>query len=70
MGVPPSSLQRELRDLAEAGILKTHRQGRMSYYPDRRADITTPSSPLKRPIPLSRWSRRRSSFRKSSAARA
>lgn len=32
MGVPPSSLQRELRDLAKAGILKTHRQGRMAYY--------------------------------------
>jgi len=32
MGVPSSSLQRELRDLSEAGILKTHRQGRMSYY--------------------------------------
>jgi len=32
MGVPSSSLQRELHDLAEAGILKTHRQGRMAYY--------------------------------------
>jgi len=32
MGVPPSSLQRELHDLAKAGILKTHRQGRMAYY--------------------------------------
>lgn len=32
MGVPPSSLQRELRDLEDAGILKTHRQGRMAYY--------------------------------------
>jgi DNA-binding transcriptional ArsR family regulator len=32
MGVPSSSLQRELRDLTEAGILKTHRQGRMVYY--------------------------------------
>lgn len=32
MGVPPSSLQRELHDLANAGILKTHRQGRMAYY--------------------------------------
>lgn len=32
MGVPSSSLQRELRDLTEAGILKTHRQGRMAYY--------------------------------------
>ena len=32
MGVPPSSLQRELQDLAQAGILKSHRQGRMVYY--------------------------------------
>lgn len=32
MGVPSSSLQRELRDLEEAGILKMHRQGRMAYY--------------------------------------
>jgi len=32
LGVPSSSLQRELRDLSEAGILKTHRQGRMVYY--------------------------------------
>jgi predicted nucleotidyltransferase len=32
MGVPASSLQRELQDLSEAGILKTHRQGRMAYY--------------------------------------
>jgi DNA-binding transcriptional ArsR family regulator len=32
MGVPASSLQRELRDLSEVGILKTHRQGRMVYY--------------------------------------
>src|SRR5262252_2105182 len=32
MGVPPSSLQRELQDLAQAGILRTHRQGRMAYY--------------------------------------
>jgi DNA-binding transcriptional ArsR family regulator len=32
MGVPSSSLQRELQDLTEAGILKTHRQGRMAYY--------------------------------------
>src|SRR5271154_5425789 len=32
MGVPPSSLQRELRDLTEVGILKTHRQGHMVYY--------------------------------------
>ena len=32
MGVPSSSLQRELRDLSETGILKTRRQGRMVYY--------------------------------------
>lgn len=32
MGVTPSSLQRELRDLTGAGILKSHRQGRMAYY--------------------------------------
>ena len=32
MGVPSSSLQRELQDLAAAGILKTHRQGRMVYF--------------------------------------
>lgn len=30
--VPSSSLQRELQDLTEAGILKSHRQGRMVYY--------------------------------------
>lgn len=32
MGVPSSSLQRELRDLEEAGVLKASRQGRMAYY--------------------------------------
>jgi DNA-binding transcriptional ArsR family regulator len=32
MGVPSSSLQRELRELTDAGILKSHRQGRMVYY--------------------------------------
>jgi predicted nucleotidyltransferase len=32
MGVPASSLQRELHDLSEVGILRTHRQGRMVYY--------------------------------------
>jgi DNA-binding transcriptional ArsR family regulator len=31
MGVPPSSLQREVRSLTAAGILKTYRQGRMVY---------------------------------------
>jgi predicted nucleotidyltransferase len=32
LGVPSSSLQRELQDLTAARILKTHRQGRMAYY--------------------------------------
>ena len=32
MRVPPSSLQRELQGLVQAGILRTHRQGRMVYY--------------------------------------
>jgi DNA-binding transcriptional ArsR family regulator len=32
MSVPSSSLQRELRDLSEVGILKTRRQGHMVYY--------------------------------------
>jgi hypothetical protein len=32
MKVPPSSLQREPQDLTDAGILKSHRQGRMVYY--------------------------------------
>jgi predicted nucleotidyltransferase len=32
MGVPSSSLQRELLHLTQAGILKTHRQGHMAYY--------------------------------------
>jgi DNA-binding transcriptional ArsR family regulator len=32
LGVPSSSLQRELHDLSEVGILKTHKQGRMVYY--------------------------------------
>jgi DNA-binding transcriptional ArsR family regulator len=32
MDVPPSSLARELRDLTEAGLLTTYRQGRMAYY--------------------------------------
>jgi len=32
MSVPSSSLQRELLDLTTAGILKTHRQGRMVYF--------------------------------------
>ena len=32
MGVPSSSLQRELQDLTKVGVLKNHRQGRMAYY--------------------------------------
>jgi predicted nucleotidyltransferase len=32
MGVPSSSLQRELRNLTTAGILNAHRQGRMTYF--------------------------------------
>lgn len=32
MGVPSSSLQRELHDLSAVGILKSHRQGNMVYY--------------------------------------
>ena len=32
MKVPASSLQRELHDLSEVGILKSYRQGRMVYY--------------------------------------
>ena len=32
LGVPSSSLQRDLRDLTRAGLLKNHHQGRMAYY--------------------------------------
>jgi predicted nucleotidyltransferase len=32
LGVPPSSLQRELRELTTAEVLKSHRRGRMVYY--------------------------------------
>ena len=32
MGVPSSSLQRELRELEQAGVLKVARHGRMAYY--------------------------------------
>lgn len=42
MRVPASSLQRELRDLTSAGILKTHKQGRMVYY---RANTESPVFP-------------------------
>jgi predicted nucleotidyltransferase len=42
MGVPSSSLQRELRDLSEVGILKTHRQGHMVYY---QANMDSPVFP-------------------------
>ena len=39
MGVPSSSLQRELRDLSEVGILKTHRQGHMGFFAQRREKV-------------------------------
>ena len=42
MGVPGSSLQRELRALSEAGILDTYRQGRMVYF---RANTQSPLYP-------------------------
>lgn len=42
LGVPSSSLQRELRDLTDAGILKSHRQGRMVYY---QANVDSPLFP-------------------------
>lgn len=49
MGVPSSSLQRELRDLEEAGILKAHRQGRMAYY---QANTNSPVYPELRGLML------------------
>lgn len=49
LGVPSSSLQRELRDLTEAGILTAHRQGRMSYY---QANAESPLFPELRGIML------------------
>src|SRR5271170_2941966 len=39
LGVPSSSLQRELQDLSAARILTTHRQGRMVYY---QANVDSP----------------------------
>jgi DNA-binding transcriptional ArsR family regulator len=42
MGVPSSSLQRELQALTDAGILSSHRQGRMVYY---RANPDSPFFP-------------------------
>src|SRR5476649_333676 len=39
LGVPSSSLQRELQALTEARILKAHRQGRMAYY---QANVDSP----------------------------
>ena len=42
LGVPSSSLQCELRDLTDAGILKTHRQGRMVYYQANRESPVFP----------------------------
>jgi DNA-binding transcriptional ArsR family regulator len=49
MGVPPSSLQRELHDLSEAGILKTQRHGRMVYY---QANASSPIFPELRGLML------------------
>lgn len=37
MGVPSSSLQRELADLTQVGLLKHSRQGRMAYYQANKA---------------------------------
>lgn len=42
LGVPSSSLQRELHDLEHAGVLKTYRQGRMAYY---QANVDSPVFP-------------------------
>jgi predicted nucleotidyltransferase len=42
LGVPSSSLQRELQDLTEAGILNTHKQGRMVYYQANRESPVFP----------------------------
>jgi DNA-binding transcriptional ArsR family regulator len=42
MNVPSSSLQRELQNLTQAGILKSHRQGRMAYF---RANADSPLFP-------------------------
>lgn len=39
MRVPSSSLQRELQDLARAGILTAHKEGRMTFY---QANIESP----------------------------
>jgi DNA-binding transcriptional ArsR family regulator len=49
MGVPSSSLQRELRDLKEAGILNERRQGRMVYY---QANTNSPIFPELRGLML------------------
>lgn len=42
MGVPPSSLQRELLDLTEGEIINSHKQGRMTYF---QANTTSPLFP-------------------------
>lgn len=42
LGVPSSSLQRELKELTEVGILKSHQQGRMSYF---QANVESPIFP-------------------------
>jgi DNA-binding transcriptional ArsR family regulator len=49
MGVPPSSLQRELHELSRAGILEVRRQGRMSYY---QANVDSPLFPEMRGLLL------------------
>ncbi|HVA48212.1 MAG TPA: helix-turn-helix domain-containing protein [Pirellulales bacterium] len=49
MGVPSSSLQRELHDLEKAGVLKTRRQGRMAYY---QANTNSPVFPELRGLML------------------
>ena len=42
LGVAASSLQRELRDLSDAGILTRHRQGRMVHF---QANVDSPIFP-------------------------
>jgi predicted nucleotidyltransferase len=49
MGVPSSSLQRELQHLTQAGILRTYRQGRMAYY---QANTSSPLFPDLRSLML------------------
>jgi predicted nucleotidyltransferase len=42
LGIPSSSLQRELEGLSDAGILRTHRQGRMVFV---QANVDSPLFP-------------------------